>query len=327
MTVTTLMPVRTVNLVVPLPHEGTAMRTAETAATVQARPGAVAPLTGESLRPGDVDCTNHPSTRSATRGSITSTTATRTTTTRATRPALAPSADSQPCSFEQLVAAYLDCRRHKRNSTSALAFEANLEHNLCDLFNELQGGSYRPGRSICCVITRPKPREVWAADFRDRIVHHLIYAHIGLRFEAAFVAKSCACIKGRGTLYAAERLEHAIRSVTHNWSRPAWYLKCDLANFFVAIDKHVLRAQLAARVLDLAVAAMTWLNRQRWVTIDKNTWELELLGKVNTNTEQTVRSFHLDLIVRGFDIDEGHAFDLTARLQKTPTVAIAEREP
>ena len=248
MTVTTLMPVRTVNLVVPLPHEGTAMRTAETAATVQARPGAVAPLTGESLRPGDVDCTNHPSTRSATRGSRTSTTATRTTTTRATRPALAPSADSQPCSFEQLVAAYLDCRRHKRNSTSALAFEANLEHNLCDLFNELQGGSYRPGRSICCVITRPKPREVWAADFRDRIVHHLIYAHIGLRFEAAFVANSCACIKGRGTLYAAERLEHAIRSVTHNWSRPAWYLKCDLANFFVTIDKNVLRAQLARRV-------------------------------------------------------------------------------
>jgi hypothetical protein len=80
-------------------------------------------------------------------------------------------------------------------------------------------------------------------------------------------------------------------------------------------------------VLNLAVAAMTWLNRQRSVTIDKNTWELEMLGKVNTNTEQTVRSFHLDLIVRGFDIDEGHAFDLTARLQKTPTVAIAEREP
>jgi len=22
---------------------------------------------------------------------------------------------------------------------------------------------------------RPKPREVWAADFRDRIVHHLLY--------------------------------------------------------------------------------------------------------------------------------------------------------
>ena len=143
--------------------------------------------------------------------------------------------------------AYLECRRHKRNTASALAFEANLEHNLCDLFSELQDGTYRPGRSICFVITRPKPREVWAADFRDRIVHHLIYRHIGPRFEAGFIANSCACIKGRGTLYAAERLEHSVRSITHNWSRPAFYLKCDLANFFVAIDKRVLRTQLSRR--------------------------------------------------------------------------------
>lgn len=90
------------------------------------------------------------------------------------------------------MAAYIDCRRHKRNTTSALAFEARLEHNLCELHAELVSGSYRPGRSICFVITRPKPREVWAAEFRDRIVHHLLYAHIGPRFEAGFIANSCA---------------------------------------------------------------------------------------------------------------------------------------
>jgi hypothetical protein len=33
------------------------------------------------------------------------------------------------------------------------------------------------------------------------------------------------------------RLEAKIRSITRNWSRPAFYLKLDLANFFVAIDK------------------------------------------------------------------------------------------
>ncbi len=142
----------------------------------------------------------------------------------------------------------MDCRRSKRNSPSALAFEQHVERNLCALHAELQAGTWRPGRSICFVVTRPKVREVWAADFRDRIVHHLVYNRIAPRFHAAFAAASSACIPGRGTLYAARRLEHDVRSVTRNWQRPAWYLKCDLANFFVSIDKHVLRALLAARV-------------------------------------------------------------------------------
>lgn len=116
------------------------------------------------------------------------------------------------------------------------------------MHDELTSGTYRPGKSICFVITRPKHREVWAAEFRDRVVHHLLYNHIAPRFIAGFVAGSSACIPGRGTLYAAQRLEHGIRSITENWSKPAFYLKMDLANFFVAINKHVLIEQIAAKV-------------------------------------------------------------------------------
>ncbi|URF02829.1 RNA-directed DNA polymerase [Cupriavidus campinensis] len=179
--------------------------------------------------------------------------ATRTTTTRTTSFALGPSADQSDAdrsSFEELVVAYFDCRQRKRNTHSALAFEQQLERNLCQLHDELMDGSYKPGPSICFVVTRPKPREVWAADFRDRVVHHLLYNRIAPRFYASFIADSCACIPGRGTLYAARRLETKVRSITQNWVRPAWYLKCDLANFFVSIDKNVLRAQLAARVTE-----------------------------------------------------------------------------
>lgn len=144
--------------------------------------------------------------------------------------------------------AYYDCRRSKRNSASALAFEADLERNLTQLYDELLAGTYQPGRSICFVVTRPKAREVWAADFRDRIVHHLLYNRIGAGIESTFIADSCACIPGRGTLYAAQRLEAKIRSVSQNWSKPVFYLKCDLANFFVAIDKRVLDRQLRRRI-------------------------------------------------------------------------------
>ena len=245
MTVKALMPVRTVNLVAPLAHKATDMHTTDTAATVRARSGAAAHLIGSGLRVGGLTSANG---TPPTPGIATSTTATRTTTTRATKARLLPSAD--PHLFQRLVQAWLDCRRTKRTSASAQAFEAMAEHNLCQLHEELASGAYTPGPSVCFVITHPKPREVWAARFRDRIVHHLLYNHIAPRFHARFVADSCACIPGRGTLYAARRLEHQVRSYTRNWTIPAHYIKCDLANFFVSIDKTILLQQLQRQITE-----------------------------------------------------------------------------
>ena len=242
------------NLVVPLVQKTTAKRTTGTTRRRPGRPGAVTQLIGASLRRGDVDSTNGRSTRPTllTRGIRISTMATRTTTTSRTRAGRALSADhtDAACTLEQLAVAYFDCRKSKRNTPSALAFEQNLERNLIELHDELLSGAYTPGRSICFVVTRPKAREVWAADFRDRVVHHLLYNKIAPRFYASFIADTCACIPGRGTLYAAQRLESKIRSASENWSKPVWYLKCDLANFFVAIDKGIVLEQLAARVTE-----------------------------------------------------------------------------
>lgn len=259
------MTVRQFNLVVPLAPQknaaATVMRATDTAGQMDlfGASGAVSPLIGAcaGLRQGDVDSTNGHSiaTGTITPGRRTSTTATRTTTTRTTSFPSVSSADQTAerhaeFSFEALVRAYIDCRKNKRSKHSARAFEVDQEAGLFQLYSDLTDGSYCPGRSICFVITRPKAREVWAAEFRDRIVHHLLYNHIAPRFERAFIADSCACIKGRGTLYAAERLETKVRSITQNWQRPTYYLKCDLANFFVSIDKHILRDLLAARITE-----------------------------------------------------------------------------
>jgi hypothetical protein len=235
---------RSFNLVVPLAHKATAMRIADTGRQRAERSGAVSQL---SDRSGDVDSTIFP----AGPGIRTSTTATSTATSSTTSSAPAPSADwnqEDGFSFIDLVEAYLGCRRTKRNSAAALTFEVDLERNLRRLYDELADGTYQPGRSRCFVITRPKPREVWAAEFCDRIVHHLLYNKIGPRFERSFIVDSCACIKGRGTLYGAERLERKIRSITQNWTRRAFYLKLDLANFFVSVDKHILRELLLEKI-------------------------------------------------------------------------------
>jgi RNA-directed DNA polymerase len=250
MTVMALIPVRNMNLVVPLAHKATALRTTETSRVRLARSRAVSCL---SDRAGDGYSTIRRSTPPTTRSARTSTMATRTITTRTTRFACAPSADlfasrHADFSFHELVQAYRDCRRTKRRSLSALRFELYLEHNLVALDHALRDSTYTPGRSICFVITRPKPREVWAADFVDRIVHHLLYNRVAPSIHARFIADSCACIPGRGTLYGATRLERKAASITEGWTKPAYYLKCDLANFFVAIDKNKLAALLTKHI-------------------------------------------------------------------------------
>ena len=150
--------------------------------------------------------------------------------------------------ISELFQAYYDCRKNKRNTWNALKFEQRLERNLMDLYYELLSNSYSPGKSIMFVITHPKPREVWAADFRDRIVHHLLYNRYSSVFYKRFICDSYACIPEKGTLRAANRVQHFIRAATKNHTQPAWFLKADIANFFVTIDKQILDNLLAKHI-------------------------------------------------------------------------------
>lgn len=162
-----------------------------------------------------------------------------------------------PVSTEELLAAYIDCRKNKRQTCAAIEFESNMLSNIRQLKSDLKSGSYRIGQTRCFVVTRPRPREVWAGAFRDRIVHHLMYSRIAPAFTARFSADSSACIPGRGTLYGARRLERQVRQMTQNWSRPCHYLKMDLSNFFVSIHKPTLSDLLMPRIHDAWTAQLT----------------------------------------------------------------------
>ncbi len=145
---------------------------------------------------------------------------------------------------EQLLAdlytAYKDARLHKRGKECQLRFEYHLEDNLVELRDELINGTYRPQPSICFIVHDPKMREVFAADFRDRIVHHLFYNYTHSLFERTFIADSYSCIKGRGTHYGIERLRHHIRSVSAGYSRQAYVMKIDIRGYFMHIDRGIL---------------------------------------------------------------------------------------
>ena len=136
--------------------------------------------------------------------------------------------------------AYFDCRKSKRNSINQLRFEVDLEPNLVGLYNQLRSGDYKIGRSVAFVVTHPKIREVWAADFRNRVVHHIIYNAISDRYHRRFIRDNYACIPCRGTHDGMRRVSGFARSITRHWTRPAYFLKADVANFFMSWHRRII---------------------------------------------------------------------------------------
>lgn len=142
--------------------------------------------------------------------------------------------------FENLYSAYLDCRRKKRRRKTTQGFEVDAEEDLFALAKELTDRSYHPSPSFCFVSRNDKFREVFAAQFRDRVVHHLIVRYLEKVWEPVFIHDSYACRKGKGTHAAVNRLRLFSRKITCNNTKRAWCLKLDLKAFFPSVDRRLL---------------------------------------------------------------------------------------
>lgn len=140
--------------------------------------------------------------------------------------------------------AYFQCRRHKRNTDNARIFEMNYENKLIQLWYEVNTRSYEIGKSICFLVTRPKLREVFAADFRDRIIHHIIMMRLEPLFEDIFIDDTYNCRKEKGTLYGINRLYDKVREASNNYTKTCYIGKFDIKGFFMSIHKPTLWIKL-----------------------------------------------------------------------------------
>lgn len=172
-------------------------------------------------------------------------------------------------SREQLLAdlyqAYYDARRHKRNKTYQLRFEAYLEDNLQTLCDALYSRTYKPYPSTCFIITDPKKREVFAADFRDRIVHHLYYNYTHELYERTFIYDTYSCIRKRGTHFGIKRLEKHIRQESQHYTVPCYVMKMDISGYFMHINRQ--------RLLGICLATLERMSKHRVLKYVSTTWQ------------------------------------------------------
>ena len=134
---------------------------------------------------------------------------------------------------------HLACQ-HKKNKLYVKNFCKNQEENLNRLTEDLYNRRYQPSSSFCFIIHDPKTREIFAACFLDRIVHHLYFNMTAKMYETLFIEDSYSCRLNKGSHYGVERLFKHIRKATDNYKREAYILQLDMKGYFINIDRNVL---------------------------------------------------------------------------------------
>lgn len=139
--------------------------------------------------------------------------------------------------LHQLIKAYFEARDGKRRTRDEYQFEVNWLENIKILRDDILHRRYKPSRGIAFITTRPVIREIFAAPFRDRIVHHFLFNMCADWWDKRFIYDSYSCRENKGTLLGIKRLEHHIRSVSQNYTKPAYIIKLDIQGYFMSLSR------------------------------------------------------------------------------------------
>lgn len=186
--------------------------------------------------------------------------------------------------LQDLFSAYYDARKYKRNEASALQFEADFERHIVDLCDEIYSRKYKTGRSTCFIINKPVQREIFAATFRDRVVHHLVFNYTAPLFERLFIDDSYSCRTGRGTLYGINRVHRHLCSCTENFTKSAYVLKLDIQGYFMNINRRMLYDRVVKMMRTMADRTVYTSCIRTWAqTIDYDLLEYLLYEIIFTD--------------------------------------------
>lgn len=147
-----------------------------------------------------------------------------------------------------LFRAYFDAKKNKGKTANALAFAVSYEKNIIELYEDIVNYRYQIRPSICFIVNNPVKREIFAADFRDRVVHHLLFNYLNPLFERNFIKDSYSCRKGKGTSYGINRVSHFIRSCSENYQKECWIMKLDIRGYFMSIDRNILYKKIEKKI-------------------------------------------------------------------------------
>lgn len=145
--------------------------------------------------------------------------------------------------YENLLWAYWKAKRGKNSKPEVLAFGNNLKAELSRWQAGILKGNAAIGKYHFFTIYEPKERQICAAGFAERVLHHAIMNICHANFENFQIFDSYATRQGKGTYAAIERAAYFQKKYT-------WFMKIDCRKYFDSIDHLALKRQLNKRFKD-----------------------------------------------------------------------------
>lgn len=123
----------------------------------------------------------------------------------------------------------------KRGTEDEHRFELNEMENLVRLRDAIATRRYTPSRGVAFITHNPVTREIFAAPFVDRVVHHLLFKYADMWWGHRLMFCTYSCRKGMGTLYGIRDLQRKIRRVSRDGTVPTVAVCNDFRGYFMSI--------------------------------------------------------------------------------------------
>ncbi|MCK5822918.1 MAG: RNA-directed DNA polymerase [Bacteroidales bacterium] len=144
---------------------------------------------------------------------------------------------------DNLRLAFYKARKGKDAKQEIIEYSNNLDENLLSLQSQILSANVRVGNYHFFTIYDPKERQICAASFSERVLHHAIMNVCHPVFEQQQIFDSYATRINKGTYAALHRAEYF-------QNKYQWFLKLDIRKYFGSIDHNILFILLQQKFKD-----------------------------------------------------------------------------
>lgn len=138
---------------------------------------------------------------------------------------------------ELVFRAEADCWKNKHSSWDANKYHTHTGRRIFEFIRALYDRTYQPWKSYCFVIMYPKPREIFAAHYQDRIAHHIAAPYLTAVTECVHNLNGNVSFgnrKNRSSYHACLRVQEMMRKHPNGY-----ILTIDLQGYFMSIDRAI----------------------------------------------------------------------------------------
>lgn len=161
-------------------------------------------------------------------------------------------------SFAELSKAFYKCKKGVAWKESIQKYEGKLYHNILKLLDEVLSGNYKQRPFIeFNLMERGKMRHIKSVYIRDRIIQKSLCDNILVPLLSHnLIYDNGASLKGKGTLFAIERVAKILRKHYKKYGKDAYIILGDFHSYFDTIDHEILYDGLSRDIQDPKVLGL-----------------------------------------------------------------------